>query len=232
MTLARRLERRVVDWLGLTTEEFSADRIADYAVCFQRLASLADYVTVNVSSPNTPGLRGLQDRDDLHRLLQVLTGFRAEHARRTPLLLKIAPDLDEAQVVGRVAPQARSNYRVTEAKHEVSQNYGVSENVRETADVVAARQDNHPRINPVHLHTIPLMRRTLCGFRNRWNWNPLCLRLCKHRTGRLVLHMAVLLRSRKNLRWHLIGIRREVSFSNSNSATRHVGSDKGEAKES
>jgi dihydroorotate dehydrogenase len=52
-------------------------------------------VTVNVSSPNTPGLRGLQNRDELHRLLQVLIGFRAEQTQKKPLLLKIAPDLDE-----------------------------------------------------------------------------------------------------------------------------------------
>ncbi len=81
--------------INIGANKDSVDRIADYAVCFQRLALLADYVTVNVSSPNTPGLRGLQNRDELHRLLQVLTGFRMEHARRTPLLLKIAPDLDE-----------------------------------------------------------------------------------------------------------------------------------------
>jgi dihydroorotate dehydrogenase len=55
------------------------------------LSPLVDYVTVNVSSPNTPGLRGLQNREDLTRLLDALT-----NARKTaiPLLLKIAPDLD------------------------------------------------------------------------------------------------------------------------------------------
>jgi dihydroorotate dehydrogenase len=92
--LARRESRGIIG-INIGANKDSADRIADYAVCFQRLATLADYVTVNVSSPNTPGLRGLQNRDELHRLLQVLTGFRTEHARRTPLLVKIAPDLDE-----------------------------------------------------------------------------------------------------------------------------------------
>jgi dihydroorotate dehydrogenase len=95
---ARRLaqsRRRGIVGINIGANKDSADRIADYAVCFQRLASFADYVTVNVSSPNTPGLRGLQNRDELRRLLQVLTGFRKEQTRKTPLLLKIAPDLDE-----------------------------------------------------------------------------------------------------------------------------------------
>ena len=92
---SRTARRRGIVGINIGANKDTADRIADYAVCFQRLAPLADYVTVNVSSPNTPGLRGLQNRDELHRLLQVLTGLREEHARKTPLLLKIAPDLDE-----------------------------------------------------------------------------------------------------------------------------------------
>jgi len=74
---------------------FSADRIADYVRGFERLAGLADYVTVNVSSPNTPGLRGLQHREELQRLLQSLTDAHARSGKSKPLLLKIAPDLDE-----------------------------------------------------------------------------------------------------------------------------------------
>jgi len=92
--LARRTRRGIVG-INIGANKDSADRIADYAEGFQRLAPLADYVTVNVSSPNTPGLRGLQNREELHRLLQVLTGFRADQAHKRPLLLKIAPDLDE-----------------------------------------------------------------------------------------------------------------------------------------
>ncbi|HEY0303154.1 MAG TPA: dihydroorotate dehydrogenase (quinone), partial [Rhizomicrobium sp.] len=72
----------------------SADRIADYIATFARLAPLADYVTVNVSSPNTPGLRGLQGKDELSALLAALTQERARLALRQPVLLKIAPDLD------------------------------------------------------------------------------------------------------------------------------------------
>jgi len=79
--------------INIGANKDSADRIADYAACFARLALLADYVTVNVSSPNTPGLRGLQGREELTRLLDTLLAARARHGYR-PLLLKIAPDLD------------------------------------------------------------------------------------------------------------------------------------------
>jgi dihydroorotate dehydrogenase len=93
---ARRLARRKrngILGINIGANKDSADRIADYALGFARLAPFADYVTVNVSSPNTPGLRGLQNRDELERLLDTLT--KARGAMRLPLLLKIAPDLDE-----------------------------------------------------------------------------------------------------------------------------------------
>ncbi len=79
--------------INIGANKDSADRIADYAQGFARLASLADYVTVNVSSPNTPGLRGLQNKEELTRLLSSLVEARAKHGHK-PLLLKIAPDLD------------------------------------------------------------------------------------------------------------------------------------------
>lgn len=80
--------------INIGANKDSADRIADYAACYEQLAPLADYVTVNVSSPNTPGLRGLQNREALARLLDVLLNLRARTITR-PLLLKIAPDLDD-----------------------------------------------------------------------------------------------------------------------------------------
>ena len=92
--LARQTRRGIVG-INIGANKDSADRIADYVTCLKRLARLGDYVTVNVSSPNTPGLRGLQNRDELQHLLRVLTEARASIDRKTPLLLKIAPDLDE-----------------------------------------------------------------------------------------------------------------------------------------
>lgn len=80
--------------INIGANKDSADRIADYAKSFARLAPLADYVTVNVSSPNTPGLRGLQNKEELTRLLAALMETRAGSGFK-PVLLKIAPDLDE-----------------------------------------------------------------------------------------------------------------------------------------
>lgn len=94
---AKRLEARPktgIVGINIGANKDSADRIADYAEGFARLAPLADYVTVNVSSPNTPGLRGLQNKDELARLLSALMETRGGNGFK-PVLLKIAPDLDE-----------------------------------------------------------------------------------------------------------------------------------------
>ncbi len=71
-----------------------ADAIDDYLESTRRLAPFADYLAVNVSSPNTPGLRGLQELDQLRPLL---TAVR-DAAGRVPVLVKIAPDLTDEQV--------------------------------------------------------------------------------------------------------------------------------------
>jgi len=74
----------------------------DYVSGLRALYPLADYVAVNVSSPNTPGLRGLQEGGHLEQLLGGLTRERSaladRHGRRVPLALKIAPDLDDPQI--------------------------------------------------------------------------------------------------------------------------------------
>jgi dihydroorotate dehydrogenase len=71
---------------------------ADYLTSFARLADHADYVVLNVSSPNTPGLRQLQDEDRLTELLVAVTGANRARKTRVPILLKIAPDLDFPQI--------------------------------------------------------------------------------------------------------------------------------------
>lgn len=65
--------------------------IDDYRYSFEKLAPLADYVTVNVSSPNTPGLRQLQERERLTALLEAL---KAANSHRRPIFVKVAPDLE------------------------------------------------------------------------------------------------------------------------------------------
>jgi dihydroorotate dehydrogenase len=74
----------------------------DYVHCFAKVYPHADYVAVNVSSPNTARLRELQEPASLERIVEALLRERARleprHGRRVPVLVKIAPDLDEAQV--------------------------------------------------------------------------------------------------------------------------------------
>jgi dihydroorotate dehydrogenase len=81
----------------------SADRVADYVAGLRRLWPLADYFTLNVSSPNTPGLRDLQQGSALTELLDAAARTRAELSAdprdRRPMFLKIAPDLTEAQAL-------------------------------------------------------------------------------------------------------------------------------------
>jgi dihydroorotate dehydrogenase len=70
----------------------------DYVAAFEALAEVVDYFVVNVSSPNTPGLRELQDKKPLISLLQQVQARNQARARPRPLLLKIAPDLTDAQL--------------------------------------------------------------------------------------------------------------------------------------
>jgi dihydroorotate dehydrogenase len=70
----------------------SPDRIADYVAGVRRMSGAADYITINISSPNTPGLRGLQDEGALEDLLAAVQDARGE----APIFLKVAPDLGDA----------------------------------------------------------------------------------------------------------------------------------------
>ncbi|KQN37458.1 dihydroorotate dehydrogenase (quinone) [Sphingomonas sp. Leaf407] len=83
----------------------STDRIADYATAVAKAAPLADYVTINISSPNTPGLRDLQSQPELGNLIAASDAARHVGGKRVPLFLKIAPDLDRAglEVAARAA---------------------------------------------------------------------------------------------------------------------------------
>ncbi len=76
--------------------------VEDYLTCFYKVYPYADYIAVNLSSPNTPGLRRLQHGAELERLLEKLkaaqTQLKTEHARYVPLVIKIAPDLTVAEV--------------------------------------------------------------------------------------------------------------------------------------
>lgn len=74
------------------------DAIKDYEYCFNALFDVVDYFVVNVSSPNTPNLRALQDKEPLTSLLNHLQNNNNSRTKRKPILLKIAPDLTNSQL--------------------------------------------------------------------------------------------------------------------------------------
>ncbi|HZY38790.1 MAG TPA: quinone-dependent dihydroorotate dehydrogenase [Mucilaginibacter sp.] len=74
------------------------DAVSDYIKCFDRLFDLVDYFVVNVSSPNTPGLRALQEKGPLTEILNTLQQRNSKNGVSRPILLKIAPDLTNEQL--------------------------------------------------------------------------------------------------------------------------------------
>ena len=101
--LARRHGRPGIVGINIGANKDSADRIADYATMARLMAPLASYLAVNVSSPNTPGLRALQDEGALTALLDAV--LEARGAAKVPVFLKVAPDLEPADVeaIARIA---------------------------------------------------------------------------------------------------------------------------------
>jgi dihydroorotate dehydrogenase len=79
-----------------TSEE---NAIEDYLICFRKLYNYVDYFAINVSSPNTPGLRNLQDKEPLTNLLNALKKEASTFSVSRPILLKIAPDLTKEAIV-------------------------------------------------------------------------------------------------------------------------------------
>lgn len=74
------------------------DAWKDYVLCFKALFDTVDYFTVNVSSPNTPGLRALQEKDSLLKIFSELEQINQGYSTPKPILLKIAPDLNQSQL--------------------------------------------------------------------------------------------------------------------------------------
>jgi dihydroorotate dehydrogenase len=109
-TLARLRARRRIGIAGvnLGKNNDSEDAVADYLEGVRRVGGLADYFVINVSSPNTPGLRDLQRREILDDLLRQVVAARDDVAPGTPLLVKIAPDLSPAERADIAAPAPAS----------------------------------------------------------------------------------------------------------------------------
>ena len=94
--------------IGKNKDTANEDAASDYLHCLERVYPLADYITVNISSPNTAGLRELQEEQALRRLIGTLRDSQerlgAQHGKRVPMLVKIAPDLsdNDIEAAGRV----------------------------------------------------------------------------------------------------------------------------------
>jgi dihydroorotate dehydrogenase len=84
--------------IGKNKQTPNEEAYRDYELCFEKLFHLVDYFVVNVSSPNTPGLRALQEKESLHKILTYLQMLNHRRDKPKPLLLKIAPDLTEGQL--------------------------------------------------------------------------------------------------------------------------------------
>jgi dihydroorotate dehydrogenase len=85
--------------IGKNKDTPNQEAIADYIICFDTLYAVVDYFVVNVSSPNTPNLRALQDKEPLTQLLQSLQDKNQTKPSQKPILLKIAPDLTNEQLL-------------------------------------------------------------------------------------------------------------------------------------
>ena len=81
--------------INIGANKDSVDRVADYVAGVKAMSALADYLTVNISSPNTPGLRALQDKAALDDLLAAVMAARVD---ATPIFLKVAPDLEPVDI--------------------------------------------------------------------------------------------------------------------------------------
>lgn len=101
--IARRLENRpkgliIGANIGKNKETLAEIAYQDYVLCMERLQDVCDYFTINVSSPNTPGLRDLQHQSELDRLLSEIQNQNQQSKVPKPVWLKIAPDLSDIQL--------------------------------------------------------------------------------------------------------------------------------------
>lgn len=85
--------------IGKNKNTPNEEATSDYEICFEALFPYVDYFVVNVSSPNTPNLRALQDKEPLTNLLQTLQNLNLKKPKQKPILLKIAPDLTNEQLL-------------------------------------------------------------------------------------------------------------------------------------
>lgn len=113
----------------------NSDAVNDYEICFEKLFSHVDYFAVNVSSPNTPGLRELQQKDPLIRILKRLQAINSSKLKRKPILLKIAPDLTVEQLDDIIEIVALTKIDGVIATNTTIERGGLTTNVNRLTDI-------------------------------------------------------------------------------------------------
>tara|TARA_X000001036_G_scaffold438913_1_gene488109 strand:- start:1562 stop:2608 length:1047 start_codon:yes stop_codon:yes gene_type:complete len=99
--VSKRLQRNSpTDFLGINIgpNRDSKNRMDDYLKCIKEIYNFANYITINISSPNTPGLRDFHDKSTLQNLLKNITEFTKKNGIQKPLTLKVSPDIADSEI--------------------------------------------------------------------------------------------------------------------------------------
>lgn len=142
----RSLKNRVIVGgnIGKNKDTPNEEALNDYRQCFQELFDTVDYFVVNVSSPNTPGLRDLQEREPLTRLLRALQQDNLARPKSKPILLKIAPDLTDSQLDDIVAIVAETQIAGVIATNTTISRADLKTNAQTVADIGAGGVSGQP----------------------------------------------------------------------------------------
>ena len=84
--------------INIGPNKVSNDRLADYLDCFKTFQSVADYITINISSPNTEDLRSFHDQTKLNKLLEIINKEKENLGLKIPIAVKVSPDIDEKEI--------------------------------------------------------------------------------------------------------------------------------------
>lgn len=143
--LRNRKERIIIGGnIGKNKDTPNEQAIDDYTACFKDLYDVADYFVVNVSSPNTPGLRALQDKEPLMNILNTLMALNKGLGQPKPLLLKIAPDLTNEQLDDIVSIVSETGIQGIVATNTTIERSGLDSNATEIAKIGAGGLSGKP----------------------------------------------------------------------------------------
>jgi dihydroorotate dehydrogenase len=146
--LAQPHERIIVGGnIGKNKNTPNENAIDDYEKAFKALYAVVDYFVVNVSSPNTPGLRALQDKEPLTRILNRLQQINKELGKNRPILLKIAPDLTNEQLDDIIALVTETEIQGVVATNTTIERSGLNTADHEVNDIGAGGLSGKPLTN-------------------------------------------------------------------------------------